>query len=464
MFELRKATIQMKTETGSHIDPNIRRALEWFLGFLEPQEWNKRKEAIETHLQSILEPRRSREEALTSEPISIKDDRMGWYLYLAETSLYATYKYELIQGARVLPIFERLGRHFELLQRIHGIENKVRNLLYANRSQPDSGLFEILIALLWVRNGWPLVEFIPEEPPEKRPDIHAESEEQEWFIEAKRLASNSRYSQREREKWLSMWRHLRDFLIDYRLPYVLDIVFHVELGTLPESYLGDELAGKLRLISPPCEIVSNDIFDVSVAPVDFETARKHLRNNYVKYPSGQLNQLIAGRYDPSRGFTYVVGGRVIRIGEGRTNNQFLDTMDFAAGAVWHCDAEGSIAGKARDIRRHLAEALEQLPGSGPGVVHIGLETLDGRPVELERYRRIVNSVSSFDARGKDLRWVYCHLYQSYAPIDQPWVIDETVYYFSDEHVQNEEPLSHRFTLLPEGDASKSGFHWLLDSP
>jgi hypothetical protein len=159
-----------------------------------------------------------------------------------------------------------------------------------------------------------------------------------------------------------------------------------------------------------------------------------------------------------------VEGQAVRIGEGCVNNQYLDTMDFAAGAFWHCDAERAIERKARDIRGHLAEAVEQLPKDTPCVVHVGLETLDGGLVELERYRRIVNSVSLFDARGKDLRWIYCHLYQSYAPPDQGWVIDETVYYFSNDRLQGEEPLSNRATILNEDETASSGVHWLREPP
>lgn len=449
--------------TERQFDPDIRRILEWFLGFLKPEEWISRKKAIEAHLQAITEPRQSREAASVSKPISIPDDKMGWYLYLAEMLMCAPYNYEPIQGARILPIFKRLGKDFELLQEIRGIEDKVRSLLYANKSQADSGLFEILVALLWLRNGWSIVEFVQEAPPEKRPDIRAESETEEWFIETKRLAKSSGYSQKERERWLLMWRHLRDFLIDNRLSYVLDIVFHVELDALSETYLRDELSGKLRLILPPCEMVSNDIIDVSVTPVDFEKARKHLRKNYVKDPSDQLAQLVAGRRDPNRGFTYVVGGEFVRIGEGLANNRFLDKMDFAAGSFWHCDAERSIEIKARDIRGHLAEAVQQLPDKGQGVVHVGLETLDGELVEFERYRRIVNSLARFEARGKDLKWVYCHLYQSYAPPDQLWVMDETVYHFSGEDPDAAEPLTHRATVISDGETF-DGVHWLREPP
>ena len=55
------------------------------------------------------------------------------------------------------------------------------------------------------------------------------------------------------------------------------------------------------------------------------------------------------------------GGRTATLGTGHVFDRFLDSMDFAAGAFWHCDAVRSIERKARDIRAHLADAVRQLP-------------------------------------------------------------------------------------------------------
>lgn len=451
-----------------HADnPDIQRALDWFLSFLDPDEWIARKDAIENHLEQTFTIHKSREEAGTPKPVSINTDTMGWYLYLAETALMDITRYEPIQGARVLPIFERLGTDLAELTQIEGIERKVQNLLGKDRGTPDSGLFEIVVALLWKRNGWEHVELIPEAPPEKRPDICARSGDTEWFIECKRMAKTSGYSQREREKWLRMWRQIADFMTDRRMPFVLDIVFHVELETLPDEFVRDELAGKLPLlVSFPCNIISNDIWDVRVWTVDFDAANRHLHKNYVKYPSDQLTELIAGKghRDPNKGFTCVVGGNKVRIGGGRGNNRYMDTMDFAAGAFWDCDADRAIERKARDIRARLSEAVEQLPDDKPCVVHVGLETLDGVSVEAERYQRIFNTVRKFDARGKDLQWVFCHLYQSYAPPEKAWVMDETAYYFSHSDYADDKPLSNIATLAPSECFNEDGVHWLKDAP
>lgn len=97
-------------------------------------------------------------------------------------------------------------------------------------------------------------------------------------------------------------------------------------------------------------------------------------------------------------------------------------------------------------------------------MHVGLETLDGVSVEAERYQRIFNTVNNFDSRGKDLRWVFCHLYQSFAPPEEAWVMDETAYYFSHSSAANQKPLDNIATLAPSECFNEDGVHWLKDAP
>ena len=453
----------MRIKKKAPSDSDIARAFYWLKEFIGAEQWEDRKSQIEDYLDNILVPKQSRDDAKELKPISIYEDRIGWYLYLVETYLYYPHKYEPIQGARIVPIFKRIGADFEILKSISGIDDRVNKMIFSRRNDPDSGFFELTTALLWARNGWK-VSFIQESPPEKKPDFKAISNTNEWYIECKRLAKSSDYSLKEREKWLSMWNAIRDLLIDNQIPFVLDIVFHVELTSLPDDFLVKELLGKLKLTTFPCSVIDNDTWSVSIDFVDFEKARAHLSNNYVKCPSDQLNELIAGRRDPNRGFTCAVLGKYGRIGEGAGNNRYLDELGFAVGAFWSCDAERAIERKARDIRAHLSSAIQQLPELSNCAIHIGLETLDGWIVEAERYARIFRTVQQFDANGKNLEWVYCHLFQPYSPPNEDWVMDETVYFFKKYQSNSEEPLRFRSMIVPDDGGLIDGMHWMKDAP
>ena len=160
----------------------------------------------------------------------------------------------------------------------------------------------------------------------------------------------------------------------------------------------------------------------------------------------------------------MVAGRVVSLGDGGGTNRFLDKLSYAAGAVWSVDAVSAISRKARDIRGRLADAVRQVPFDSRSAVHIGLETLDGAMVEIERFRRIVKSVLNFDLGGKDVRWIYCHQFQSYAPPDEVWVIDETVHKFASQSSGFVEPLRNTSAVVPKDVDSLEGVHWLREPP
>ena len=331
-------------------------------------------------------------------------------------------------------------------------------------AQPDGGLFELLVALLWKRNGYPTVEFIPERPPQKSPDILARSGREEWFVECKRLRKSSAYSEREREKWLTMWSRFAHHLISHNISLVFEMTFHVELESLPDDYLVTQLAGKLPFLSFPCHIASNETCDVTARPVDYRRARAYLRRYRVRIPSDQMQELLAGYRDPRRGFTCATAGDVVRVGGTSGNNRFLDSPSFAACSFWSCDAQRAVLNKARDVRGQLARAVSQLPPTERCAVHLGLETLDGPLVEEARLDRTKHSIVNFNALGKDLRWVYCHLFESYAPPDQLWVIDETVVHFGRDPTGRDEPLTFRPVIVPEGETVADGVHWHREPP
>ena len=449
---------------GGTDDADIENALQWFLGFLKIGDWKTRVAAIERNIETARQPRTRNFDAGDYVSAYGGRDRMAWYLYLVDTALHDPLKYEPIQGARVLPIFKRLGADLGLLKRIGGVEERVQRLLGGESAQPDGGLFELLVALLWKRNGYPTVEFIPERPPGKSPDFLARSGREEWFIECKRLQKSSAYSEREREKWLAMWSKFARHLTRHNLSLVFEITFHVELASLPDDFLVAQLAGKLPLLSFPCHIASNETWDVTARPVDYRRARAHLRRYYVRDPSDQMQELLAGDRDPRRGFTCVVAGEVVRIGGTSGHNRFLDSLSFAACAFWSCDAPRAVQHKARDVRGHLARAVDQLPSAGKCAVHLGLETLDGPLVEQVRLDRTKHSIVNFRTLGKDLRRIYCHLFESYAPPDQCWVIDETVVHFGRGPTGRGEPLAFRLAIGPEDETAADGVHWHRDPP
>jgi len=443
---------------GHDARESVRRGFEWLLSFANSFDWTERRRRIEAQLLATTRPLARLPTSDDFRSVSVVDDRIGWYLYLAETWLDRPDSYEPIQGARVLPIFERLGRHIELLDRIGGVREKCLDLLGPQRGGPDGGLFEILTALMYARDGWRSVELIPPSRTGRSPDIRVQSGAAEWFVECKRLVGRSDYSTSERKRWLRLWDPLAKKLLEQRLPLVFEICFHVELVSLPDDFVVNALADKLPLVVPPCTVFENHEWTVRVRPVDMDGIQERLKNSFVKNPSDQLQELIIGCRVRQGGCTTVFLAKGGTVGPPTGTNRFIESIGFAAGAVWDCDAQRSIEIRARDIRSQLANALEQLPARAPSVVHVGLETLDGWAVEKERFERICRTVLSFDARGRSLHWIYCHLFQPYSPPEADWVLDETVYFFRRGEYEGPAPLKRHSLIVPDENA-RPGVHW-----
>jgi hypothetical protein len=92
-------------------------------------------------------------------------------------------------------------------------------------------------------------------------------------------------------------------------------------------------------------------------------------------------------------------------------------------------------------------------------------TPDGELVEAERFRRILNTAAKFDPNGKDLRWIYCHLYEAYAPPECEWYFDETIYPFGFRGENpGAAPLATTSSVVPPEAGVEPGAHWLRDAP
>ena len=130
-------------------DADLENALRWFLAFVSDGDWRRRVAAIEENIERGIQPKAHDFQGGDYVPIYSGTDRIGWYLYLLDAAQHAPLKYEPLQGSRVIPVFKRLGADLDLLKGIVGVEDRVGRLLDAERSQPDGGLFELIIALLW---------------------------------------------------------------------------------------------------------------------------------------------------------------------------------------------------------------------------------------------------------------------------------------------------------------------------
>jgi hypothetical protein len=255
-----------------------------------------------------------------------------------------------------------------------------------------------------------------------------------------------------------MWRPLRDTLVATRAAVVFDVVFHREMATYGDSYLRDRLVGKLALAPGNGVMIDDDELTVSISFVELDRIAAELNTHYAKCGTNREIQLITGQYRPLARFSSGVLGRREAKGDARFGPaDYWSEVAFACGAFWSCDDRSAIERKARDIRGHLAKAIRQLKGDVRSTVHVGIETLDGQPVEKERYARMVRTVAKFDVAGTLTDWIYCHLLQPESPPDKLWDFAETTAAY--RIGESEAPLRNTFLVTPPDNAVKGKVHW-----
>lgn len=447
---------------NTYRDIEIENAYKWFKTFISENDWERRKKEIENYLSTIV-----RTSEPFSEPISagtlivINKDQIGWYLYLVHTYLFEPHKYEYYQGARVLPIFKRLGMNLNLVKDIDGINKKMRDLLKKRTSEADAILFEILTALLWTRNGWK-VKVIEEGKSGKTPDFSVSKGNQEWQVECKRQKKTSDYTYRETLKRQILVSHISKILLQQNV--LLDITFHVELTSLPDTYLRDILKDVIPQTKNQGRLISNNEMDVDISFVDISTIQNHLKSYFVKNNSPQHLELIANKPVDHSSFTSGFVGNFFYVGEDSANNLYISDIVNAFGIHCYCDSNLALSAKARDVRNQINDAISQFSPDSDAIIHIGMETFDGPEVEKARLEKIMRTMGGIDTGSNKLCWIYYHYFQSYTRSYRDWYFDETVS-TATSFINPVPPIEQTFLIVPEDEVSiEDASHWDKDLP
>lgn len=444
--------------TGFRIepDPDVLRSWNWFMSLFSKSEWEERRASVEDKIRVRPQSADPFSKSLDQGILQVvNDDQIGWYLYLVETYLFEPHKYEFFQGARIVPIFKRLGQDLEELLQIDGIRRKVKNIIKVRKSEADPLIFEILVALLWKKNGW-ITTFLNESKTGKTPDLKVEKGGETFFIECKRQKKSSDYVYRETKKRQILISHINKELLKRNL--LLDIVFHVELESLEDTYLKELFSEYFNSSTIPSNICVPGILDIRISGINIQKVNSYLENYLVKNHSPILNYLIGGKSMDNLAFTSGLIGKFYRIGDGEVGNEFVGAIRNAYGVISYCDAEGAVSAKARDIKGQLHSALSQFQPKQNVIVYIGMETFDGPEVESKRLGKIQVTLNDLGIKGADLKWLFLHFFQSYSTPKQNWVLDETVKSFGNIESIKKMPLKSRH-LIAETDENFALEHW-----
>lgn len=446
-------------------------ALGWFIETIGPEEWTVRRGKVVRYFNDLVQQQYSGRgiEGISPEkpfrPLALYDDWMAWYMYLVESLRDRPTCDEPMQSARIHPFFSAIGRNINSLKSAYGIENRIQSLLCDKQNQPDSTLYELVVASAYFKNGW-IVEFVDERAPEKNADLIARKNNQEVYVECKRFAKTTGYSESERQKWLLMWRPLSDILQSTHRSTHVEVIFKKPLDSLPINYLA-----RLFVENYTPETVANEkdfetediIF--TARHIDMQAVNRHFEDYHVRDASPQLISLLAGNYDPFGNYTYSIAPTAVSAlgpDDGlHACNVFVDGIRLAFSAKWACIAPESIDAKAKDVTKTLSKAVRQLPASGISCIHIGYETLDGPIVEFARHNKITEIVNNFNFGDKNIHSIFFNAFQPLTKIDG-FECAETTAYYSINGQDSHEILNDMLLLGSSEISHANTTHWAQD--
>lgn len=377
------------------------------------------------------------------------EDLFAWYLFLGEAFTDHPHNYEVVYGSRVVPVFAAIGRNRELIAKIDGFEERALRLIGPEKSQPNGGLFEMLVALAYARDG-ASVAFRPEiRGGAKTHDLDVRAHGLSWAIECKRLEAGD-YVESERNRRRALWMPATQMIIPTGRNVYAKVDFSVELMDVPDDYLVRHVDAFMRSDKNSClwtdECASGVIGDLDLGPL-----QRALKDGFIRYPGPVYNQLLTGSY--VRHDDLIIVHKVKFAGDPH----FVDQVDQAVVLRTRSLSEGAVEKKARDIKRKLAEANRQIPSNKLGVIHVGIEALGEDIIEKRRYEKIMETIGSFDPGGKPLSFIYWHYFAPEAPPEETWAIDETFQWRGIR--EDKKPLSMTSLILPPEAEGRDGMHW-----
>lgn len=431
-------------------DPDLRRAVDWFVSFMPDAEWRRRRFAALERFVNAATGSLALDPAGRGRFFAV-EDQFAWYLFLGHANLEHPTFYDFMFGSRVLPLLRAIGRDLELLRSVEGLSQRVLRMVGPEKGQPNGGLFELLVAAAYRREGAD-VRFLPEQPGIKKiHDMDVRVRGQEWAVECKRMEIGE-YTENERARAREIWLPSAHELQRRGLNVLAKVQFSSELKEISPDYLAHHAVRWMAggMLQP--HKWQDQHGSGTVALLDLAPLQTLLKTDDVALHSSRMIELLTGQYKRN--------AKVIQLAhvESADNPLYIKACDQAIVLDWESRSPAAIDGKARDVLKRLADGTRQLPGDRPGVLHIGLEAVDGDEVERLRYRKIANTVSNFDAQGKPLEYVYVNWFAPESPPSSSEAFDETCYW-SGKRPGDLRPLRNDLLLLPPSASSRSGVHW-----
>jgi hypothetical protein len=421
-------------------------AIDWLVSTVPSAEWAGRIDGVRAVFERACDLWPSGARPALYNP----DDLIAWYVFQANA--YAADRASLVEheAYRIAPVFRRLGQLLPMLKRVVGSEERVARMMVSSRSNPDDALYELLVAGAYSSRGWSNVRFVPEDPPNRTPDLHISRGRSHWAVECTRTG-RSDYMAQERAAGDVLAQLALEEAERARVSLRVETIYHDELINLPERYLADRVAEFLA--GGPGEW-EDSASGGRIERADLRPLRGLLRYDDIIFGASRMIELLMGEYMDA--VDYRMAGEWTPA-PGRI---FHATAVARASVIgWISASEGAARRKAMHFRSLVATKARQLHDR-PGVLHVGYETTGGNAVEGLRHRLNAEQMRSFEPRGSTLEWVYGNymMPEHTTARMESSALSETTATYPIKGRRHREPLPHHMLFLD--DDGTPGTHWL----
>lgn len=450
-----------KIEYLSH----AKRFLQFLIDDMGESDWLKRRESLRHKIELCESQISPSNGPLEFQMFPTPDNDIIWYMFLVDIQGKDLCSDHSFEAHRILPFFASIGERIDEISEVNGVPHIIKKLTSENSNNTDEILFELLVATLYLRNGYN-IEFIKETPPIKRPDIKVLTDDgQNFYVECKRVSRKGEYSSIEESTWDSIWKELSKAMLSTNKNYWVDITFKRELSAVsPNKVIGAFKRLHISGCGPAGMKFYSSSFDMVLHRVNQVKLTSHFSQNLVKPLTPQIHDLIFGNVDANeKRSTACLAKKIERYGnQNSVLNIFIDDLKLCAGAQWRCTDTQSTFKRAKHFKSIAGRAAQQIPQEGLGIIHILYETNEGPDIEIKRREKHMSAFNEFSS--KNTIGIFLHGVHFYPMTDHfEWA--ETISEHSiTENLQSvifEKPLLLDFDM--QGEAGITGeTHWEQD--
>lgn len=279
---------------------------------------------------------------------------------------------------------------------------------------------------------------------------------QKWAVECKRMELGE-YTEKERSRARELWLPTAHEVKRRGLNVLANVQFASALNDISPEYLGRHTTQWMSAASFGPHRWEDRHGSGSIGKLDMSRLKALLKTDDVALHSSRMMELLTGEYKRNAKVIQVLLARMA------DNPLYVAECDQAIVLNWESHSPAAIDAKAQDILKRLADGVRQLPADRPGVIHIGLEAVDGDDVERLRYDKVVRTITSFDSQGKELEYVYVHWFAPESSPTRSEAFDETCHW-AGRRPGHFRPLRDEMLVLASDVAVRDGVHWDGMSP